>query len=133
MATPWIRDAWAQLITWQTAFAGVWVLVCMYCDAVMQAWIELYPLQWGFSESIPDAGFELLSAEVFRFPAWMDADVMLAIVSVTGCLRSLFEKDRFMIIRRYALLQGVMFLMRALTISVRIQCGPDDWGATTCI
>jgi len=115
-------------VNWRAViFAVVWWVVCFYVDTIIQVETEhienrTYPM----SEESQDftrhhfysESFELFDLGFAIFPRAKDiiADLFaFGIVGVT-ILRFLLTRNRFIVLKRYVLLLGTVFLFRGLTI-----------------
>lgn len=113
-----LRRAIAAVCAWQNAFAFLCLVIGTYVDTILQAYIQAHPLAGVEAPPVPDLGYTALSA--VHLPAWLTADIALGAVSATAFVRVLLEDDRVRLLRRYFLLQGIMFVMRGSTITVRL-------------
>jgi len=116
------RVNWKALI-----FAVVWWFICFYIDCVVQVTTEhiennTYPMSEEsdfhgrhhfFSESYElfDLGFFILSP----MPSIIADVCAFGLVGIT-ILRFLVTRNRFIILKRYMMILGTIFLFRALTI-----------------
>jgi len=108
-------------------FGLAWCFFCFYVNTIVQVETEhienrTYPMSeesetyarhhfFGDSYQLFDLGFAL-------FPPVTDivADICVVALVVVTIIRFLITKNRFVVLKRYALLLGTVFLFRSLTI-----------------
>jgi len=115
-------------LNWRAVIFGVaWWFCCFYIDTIVQVVTEhienrTYPMSEEsenyarhhfFSES-----YELFDLGFAIFPPIKDiiADIYVVAFVVISIIRFLLTRNRFVVLKRYCLLLGTVFLFRALTI-----------------
>ncbi|CEO95249.1 hypothetical protein PBRA_004015 [Plasmodiophora brassicae] len=91
-----------------------------YVDAVMQSWIDR--LHDRHRDLLPDMGIDALSS--FAHLSHDLPDVLLVSVTILSLVRVLLHRRRVTLLRRYAVLQGLILFLRSMTISVTRLPGP---------
>ncbi|CEO94870.1 hypothetical protein PBRA_003683 [Plasmodiophora brassicae] len=105
----------------QNVFSAVYFLAALYFNAFMQIIISQMDDPQG--PRLPDVGYQLLSNASI---STMWPNIMVVAVGVSAIIRLLCDRYRARTIRRWAFLQGTMFFLRGVSISVTRLPNPDN-------
>lgn len=96
-------------------------LGCVYVDSAAQIISDLFQLGEQLDAPLPDLGFKFLF-----FIDWHPLPtILMTLTALVTLIRILFSPHRVLAIRRYFLIHGIVFLVRAITLSLTRFPRPD--------
>lgn len=115
----------------QLLFAGAWLFFCALLMSSLQIFVdhisffhqfhaEKYKKIDAYPNALPDLGFSICPAIASEHLA---DHIMSAIVGIS-LASSMFHSERWRIIRRFCVLEGSLFLLRSVTITITLLPNP---------